>query len=372
MRVPFFDPGRQYLALKPALDAAFTDCLARGDLIHRVQLATFEQEFAGWLQVPHAIGVGSGYDALHLALRALGIGRGDEVVVPAHTFVGCISAIANTGATPVLADIGADHNLDPQSFAARITPRTRAVMPVHLNGRLCDMPRILALAEPRGIAVVENAAQATGARWGDARAGTLGTAGCFSFYPIKLLGAFGDGGAVVTRDPELAATVQCLRFNGEDKQTREYRFHGVTSLLDNVQAALLSVKLPHLDGWIARHRAIAAQYREGLTGVGDLELPHWPEGPRFDVFQNYVVCTAHRDRLREYLYERGIETLLMWRKPLWQHPALGLGTPDLPATARLYDVMLYLPISPVHDDAQIEHVIAGIRAFFAQVRANTR
>jgi dTDP-4-amino-4,6-dideoxygalactose transaminase len=365
MRVPFFDFGRQYAALRGELDAAFVACLSAGDLIHREQLATFEREFAAWLGAPHVAGVGSGYDALHLTMRALGIGPGDEVVLPGHTFVGCVSAVVNAGAVPVLADIGPDHALDPDAAAAAIGPRTRALMPVHLNGRMCDMDRLLALARRHSLAVIENAAQATGASWRGAKAGTLGTAGCFSFYPSKLLGAYGDGGAVATADAQLAQRIGCLRWNGEDKATREYVAHGATALLDNLQAALLSVKLPHLERWIDRHRAIAGQYRAGLTGVGDLELPHWPPGPRRDVFQNYVVRSARRDQLRAYLFERGIETLLMWRKPLWRHPALGLGAPALPQCERLYGEMLYLPVHSELDDAQVDAVVAAVRGFFA-------
>lgn len=363
-RVPFFDPRTHYRRLKSRLDAAFFDCMEKGDLIHREQLAAFERHFAEWIGTAHAIGVNSGYDALFLAMRAAGIGPGDEVICPGHTFVACVSAIVNLGATPVLVDIGPDQNMDVRLAEAAVTNRTRAIMPVHLNGRMCDMEAVMDLAARFELVVVEDVAQATGAAFRGRKAGAFGI-GCFSFYPFKMLGCFGDGGAVTTDDADLARTVRRLRFNGEDPETGEYHDHGYTALLDNVQAALLDVKLPYLEGWIEDRRRIAARYREGLAGVGDLVLPPEPAEGYRDVWQNFVVRTARRDELRRHLYERGIETLVMWKKPLWHHPGLRLGSPRLPECERLYREMLYLPIHPELEDDQVEWVIEEVSSFFA-------
>src|SRR6516162_8095875 len=262
--VPFVDPKTHYRRLKSEIDFAITDTLAKGDLILRQQLRDFEQHLAEFVGTKYAVGVNSGYHALHFSLLAAGLGPGDEVITVGHTFVATVSAIVHTGAKPVLIDVRDDYNMDPEKLVAAITPRTKAILPVHLNGRVCKMDQILTIAEKRGLAVIEDAAQALGASFAGRQAGSFGLAGCFSFYPFKSLGGLGDGGAVTTDDAEVARFATLVRFNGEDRQTGEFHHHGYTALLDNVQAAVLDVKLRHLPAWIEHRREIARQYRAGL------------------------------------------------------------------------------------------------------------
>lgn len=362
-RVPFVDPRAHYARLKTEIDGAIADCLTRGDLIYREQLRAFEEHLAAAVGTRYAVGVNSGYHALAFALLAAGLGPGDEVITVGHTFVATVSAIIHAGATPVLVDVLDDYTMDPRQVERAITPRTRALLPVHLNGRICDMDPLLELAGRHGLVVIEDAAQALGARYRGRGAGSLGTAGCFSFYPFKILGGFGDGGAVTTDDPQVARLVSLLRYNGEDRETGEYHLHGQTALLDNVQAAVLDVKLRHLPEWIAHRRSIAVRYRAGLEGLPDLRLPHFTEEARSDVFQNYVIRHAARDALHAHLTAAGIETLVHWPKPMWEHHGLGLPDPGLPETVRICREVLSLPMSAETTPEQVDRVVEGIAAF---------
>lgn len=366
-RVPFVDPKRHYADYREEIDQAIRGCLESGDLIYRDQLKAFEDHLAAFVGTRFAVGVNSGYHALAFALTGSGIKPGDEVLTPAHTFVATVSAIVHAGAKPVLLDVGQDYNLDPSQIEGALTERTTAILPVHLNGRVCAMDRILALAEKYRLIVVEDAAQALGASYRGQRAGSFGRAGCFSFYPFKTLGGFGDGGAITTDDEELAQYCRRIRFNGEDRATGEYHYHGYTALLDNVQAAVLDVKLTrHFMDWVQHRREIARLYREGLAGVGDLVLPHFPGLKRFDNYQNYVIRTRRRDELRAYLKQAGVETLVHWAKPMWEHRGLDLGEPDLPETIAICREVLSLPMSAETTPAQVDIVVAAIRAFFEQ------
>lgn len=236
------------------------------------------------------------------------------MITSGHTFVATVSAIVNVGAEPVLVDVREDFNLDPAAVEAAVTSRTRAIIPVSLNGRVCDMGKILVIADRYHLVVIEDAAQAIGAEYHGQRAGSFVTA-AWSFSPFKSLGGFGDGGAVTTNDATIARIVKRLRYNGEDRTSREYHHHGETALLDNVQAAVLDVKLPHIDDWIEHRRKIASIYRQGLTGVADLRLPHFDESNQHDAFQNYVIRTERRDQLKDYLEANGVETLELISKP---------------------------------------------------------
>lgn len=363
-RVPFVNAREHYRRYQREFEAAITGTLANGDLVMREQLRDFESHLAAEVGVGHAVGLGSGYHALHLSMLAAGIGPGQEVITVAHTFVATISVIVHCGATPVLVDVRDDYNMDPDAFEAAITPRTRAVVPVHLNGRACEMDRLMAIAHKHDLVVIEDAAQALGATFEGQSAGSFGRAGCFSFYPFKILGCFGDGGGVTTNDPGLARAVTLLRYNGEDRDTGEYHYHGYTALLDNVQAAVLNVKLRHLEDWIAHRRRIAERYRTGLAGVGDLRLPHYDD-PRFaDVYQNYVIRTSRREALRQRLREHGVETLLHWPKPVWQHQGLALGEHHLPNTEAICHEVLSLPMSAETTDAEVDITVDVIRTFF--------
>lgn len=367
-RVPFVKPGEHYRRIKAEIDAAITSCLERGDLICRRQLRDFEARFANFVGTGHAVGVSSGYHALALSLVGAGIGAGDEVITVAHTFVATISAIIHAGAKPVLVDVGPDYNMDMNRLEAAITPRTKAIMPVHLNGRVCDMAALQSIAKRYNLLIVEDAAQAIGAKYDGKAAGSFGIAGCFSFYPFKMLGAFGDGGAVTTNAPDLARAVTLLRFNGEDRETQEYHCHGYTALLDNIQAAVLDVKLRYLPEWIEHRRAMAELYRRELEGVGDLRLPHFPGEEYYDGFQNYVIRTRHRDALRKYLAENGVETLVSWPKPVWEHKGLNLGEHHLPETEAICREVLSLPMSAELTPDEVHYTASIIKRFFAQRR----
>jgi dTDP-4-amino-4,6-dideoxygalactose transaminase len=365
-RVPFVDPRSHYRKLKPEIDGAIQDCLQNGDLVMRRQLRDFEARLAEFVGVKFAVGVNSGYHALQFSLLGSGVGPGDEVITVAHTFVATVSAIIHCGATPVLVDVCPDYNMDLDGFEQAITPRTKAVLPVHLNGRICRMDRLLEIAGKHRLKVIEDAAQSLGATFRGKMAGSFGSSGCFSFYPFKALGGFGDGGAVTTDDPELARKVTLLRFNGEDRQTGEYHYHGYTALLDNVQAAVLDVKLRHLPRWVEHRREIARLYRERLKGIPGLELPHFDEEHQRDSFQNYVVRTRHRDKLREHLRESGVETLVHWPKPMWEHRGLHLENPRLAGTESICREVISLPMSAETTPEQVEIAAGSIAEFFAR------
>ena len=367
-RVPFIDPREHYRRMKSEIDFAITDTLAKGDLVLRQQLRDFESHLAEFVGVRYAVGVNSCYHALYFSLLAAGVGAGDEVITVGHTFVATVSAIVHTGATPVLVDVRDDYNMDPHKFDAAVSPRTKAVIPVHLNGRVCDMDGIMAVAKKHGLAVIEDAAQALGATFRGKRAGSFGLAGCFSFYPFKSLGGLGDGGAVTTDDPEIARYATLMRFNGEDRQTGEFHYHGCTALLDNVQAAVLDAKLRHLPEWIEHRRETASLYRQYLDGIEGLRLPHFSSDEHFDSYQNYVIRTEQREQLRQHLQEQGVETLIHWPKPMWEHRDLGLENPNLPETESICQQVISLPMSAETTPAHVEIAAGCIRDFFA-VRA---
>ncbi len=364
-RVPFVDPKEHYRRYRLEIDSAIAETLAAGDLIQRRQLRDFESHLAEFVGVRFAVGVNSCYHALYFSLLAAGIRSGDEVITVAHTFPATVSAIVHTGATPVLIDVRADYNLDPDLIEAAITCRTKAILPVHLNGRVCDMAPIDAIARKHGLVIIEDAAQAIGAAYDGRKAGSFGLAGCFSFYPFKSLGGFGDGGAITTNDPQVAELATLLRFNGEDRETHEFLYHGYTALLDNVQAAVLDQKLRWLPEWIEHRRNIAALYHESLEDLDDLGLPNSSDDLYLDSFQNYVVRTQVRDALREHLTRDGIETLVHWPKPIWEHRGLALQNPGLRETETLCREVLSLPMSGETTPEQVEIVANAMREFFA-------
>ena len=368
-RIPFVDPKTHYSRLKGEIDSAIGDCLANGDLIYRQQLKDFEQRLAAFVGVKYAVGVNSGYHALHFSLLAAGVSPGDEVVTVAHTFVATVSAIIHCGAKPVLVDVGADYNINPDLIERAINRKTKVIIPVHLNGRVCDMDVITSIADRHGVKVIEDAAQALGATFATKRAGSFGLTGCFSFYPFKILGGFGDGGAVTTNDREVARIVSLLRYNGEDRETGEYHYHGYTALLGNVQAAVLSVKLRHLPEWIRHRRQIAELYRCGLEGIPDISLPHYENSSFFDIYQNYVIRTKRRDELRQALRESGIESLIHWPKPMWEHAGLNLAKPSAPETESICREVISLPMSAETTSEQVAETVECIQNFFASQSA---
>jgi len=365
-KVRFIDYPAQFQKMEDELMGAMHTVLSQGDLMLRQQLRDFEAHLAAFIGTRHAVGTSNCTDALHLTLRAAGVGPGQEVVTVAHTFVATVAAIHHAGATPVLIDIGEDHLMDMDRLAEAITPRTRAIVPVHLNGRLCDMDRLLGLAADSGLLVIEDAAQALGASLNGTRSGAFGVAGCFSFYPAKLLGAFGDAGALTTHSADIAEKVAALRDHGRTGPG-EVSGWSFNCRMDNLQAALLDLKLPRVPEWIRQRRQLAAMYHERLSGLEPLLLPPPPVdvGPRFDVFQNYEVEAMDRDGLVAFLKSRGVEILLPWGgKAVHQFKTLELTHFSLPRTERLFRDVLMLPLHTELQDDHVDYVCEAIRDFY--------
>jgi len=364
-RVRFVNYPEQYRRLKPELDAAIQRVMENGDFILRQDVREFEERMAARLGVKHAIGLNSGTDALYLSLLALGIGPGDEVVTVAHTFLATVGAIVNCGATPVLVDVGDDHNMEVDLAAQAVTSHTKAIIPVHLNGRMCDMSKVTALAESCGLAVIEDAAQALGATFQGRTAGSYGATACFSFYPAKILGTPGDGGMVVTNDDALARQLRGLRDNGRVNWQDQVIGYGFNSRLDNLHAAILNVKLGHLEEFLIRRREVARMYDKELSGMSGLYLPPPPsdDGPYYDVYQNYVVRTPRRDELAAYLKDKGVETLISWPIPMHHQQALNLRHFSLPRTESISREVLSLPMYPEMSDNDAQYVAGAVSAF---------
>ncbi len=358
--IPVFDMADQHAGIRAELAAAFERVVRSGWFILGDEVAAFEKEFAAWVGVEHCLGVASGTDALTLALRALQIGPGDEVVTVSHTAVATVAAIVLAGATPVLVDIDEQsYTMDPLAAEAAITARTKAIVPVHLYGQMADMDALMGLAQRHGLALVEDCAQAHGAAYQGRAAGSFGVAAVFSFYPTKNLGALGDGGAVVTRDAALAERVQLLRQYGWHERYVS-SVAGMNSRLDELQAALLRVKLPHLRGWNEARRAHAQRYGELLRGV---TVPQ-EMAERCHVYHLYVVRVARRDAVRAQLRARGIGSAIHYPCAVHQQPAYRALTPPggLPVTERAVAEILSLPMYPELRQDQIETVAAQINA----------
>ena len=359
--IPLLDLNAQYRSIKAEIDAAISDVISRAAFIRGIDVDAFEQEFAVFCEAEACAAVGNGTDALYLALRSLGIGPGDEVVTVAHTFIATTEAITQCGARPVLIDIRADTMLlDPERLEMAITPRTKAVIPVHLYGQPCDMDAILKVAHRHGLKVIEDAAQAHGARWRHRRIGSIGDVTCFSFYPGKNLGAFGDGGAIVSNDRALVDTARMLSNHGRHTKYIHSR-EGVNSRLDGLQAAVLRVKLRHLDEWNGARQRIANRYLSALAPLGEgLPMPRPECEP---VWHQFVITVAHREELQALLKENGIETGVHYPCPLHLQPAythLGVQEGSLPITERVAARVLSLPVFPELTEAQVDRVAAMV------------
>jgi dTDP-4-amino-4,6-dideoxygalactose transaminase len=360
MRIPFIDLKRSHEPLRAEIERALTGVLESGWYILGERCKRFEHDFAAACGTAHAAGMASGTDAIELALRALDIGPGDEVVTQANTCIPTVSAILRAGATPVLCDAEPEAaTMDPASLARAIGPRARAIVPVHLYGQCCDMDAILAVAAERGLPVVEDCAQAHGALLGTRHAGTMGVMGCFSFYPTKNLGALGDAGAVVTADPALDARLRELRHYGERERYEHVRT-GVNSRLDELQAAVLCCKLPHLERWSRRRAQIARAYEEALRGTTAEPLQVLPD--RRHVFHLYVVRPPERDAFRAAMDDRGVATAVHYPRPVHGHEAyrslVRMPVP-LPAAERLAASVVSLPLYPELSDGEVAEVAAA-------------
>ncbi len=362
--IPLVDLKAQYAAIRPAVDRAVQSVLDSTNFIMGPEVKAFEQAFAAYCGIEQCVGVASGTAALELVLRALDVGRGSEVVTVAHTFIATAEAISAVGARPVFVDIDPrTYTMDPQALAAAVTPATRAILPVHIYGQPCDMDAMMAVGRRHGIPVVEDAAQAHGATWNGAAAGGLGDAACFSFYPGKNLGAYGDAGAVTTANAEIAAQVRLLRNHGRrSKYLHEVKGYG--ERLDTLQAAILCAKLPFLAEWTAARRRLAARYAT-LLGDSDLLLPYVAPAAN-PAWHLYVVRTPQRDALLAHLQQRGIGAGVHYPVPLHLQPAyadLGYTRGELPVSEAVADTCLSLPLYPEMSDDQQDRVVAAILEF---------
>ncbi len=386
--IPLCDLQQQYHSLRKEIEDAVTGVLSSGAYVLGPNVRSFEHEVAEYLDCQCAVGVGSGTDALHLVLRALEIGPGDEVITTPFTFIATTEAIGLVGAKPVFVDIDRDtYNIDPLQIEAAISSHTKAILPVHLYGQPCDMDAIMEIANQRGIPVIEDCAQAMGAAYQGKRVGTFGLAGCFSFFPSKNLGCYGDGGMVTTNNRELADRVEMLRRHGG-----KIKYHhdelGLNSRLDEIQAAVLRVKLKHLDLWNARRRAVAYEYNDLLTLVDGLALPRelLHEGPPTAVASNskenlrlsavyhqYTIQVEHRDKVAETLKKFSIQSFPYYPVPLHLqkvHDALGNRLGDFPLAESAASHCLSLPMFPELTESQQNQVASRLREALAEDRRN--
>jgi dTDP-3-amino-3,4,6-trideoxy-alpha-D-glucose transaminase len=360
--VPFLDLVPAYEELRDELDAAYRRVMESGSFVLGEEVEAFEREFAELCEAEHCVATGSGLDALELMLRAYGIGAGDEVIVPGHTFIATWLAVSRAGATPMPVDVDPrTFNIDPALVEAAIGPRTRAIMPVHLYGLPAEMGELSELAGRHDLLLLEDAAQAHGARYRGRRAGSLGHAAGFSFYPGKNLGATGDGGCVTTNDADVAQAIRELRNYGSPKKYHHER-QGFNSRLDALDAALLRVRLRRLEDWNARRARAADRYTEGLADLPGLTLPQVP-GDRSCAWHLYVVRNSERDKLQAALTEAGVQTLIHY--PIAAHRTgayADLAAADLPESERASAEVLSLPIGPHLGDEQQDRVVAAVTA----------
>ncbi|MBM4005426.1 MAG: DegT/DnrJ/EryC1/StrS family aminotransferase [Planctomycetes bacterium] len=365
--VPFFDYPALSRNDEQQLVEIFRDICRRGAYISQSDMRDFEQELARYVGARYVLGMANATDALHLAVRAAGIGAGDEVLFSSHTMVATAAAVAYAGAKPIPVECGADHLIEPDCLEEAITARTRAIIPTQLNGRTAKMDAIMEIAERHGLLVLEDAAQALGSRYRGRCAGTFGLASCVSFYPAKTLGCLGDGGCVITNDESIYRKLCLLRDHGRDERGEVITW-GLNSRLDNLQAAILRFKLPNYPETIERRRAIARRYQQRLGDLPGLVLPPAPDShpDHYDIFQNYEIEADRRDALRAYLQQRGVGTLVQWGgKAVHQFQGLGYRR-ELPRTERLFQRLLLLPMNQLLSDQDVEYICDQICAFCEQ------
>lgn len=364
-KVAFFDYPNTFTRFEEELTEIMVDVCRRGAFIMQKELDTFERNLALFTGSPYALGVANATDGLIIALRAANIGRGDEVIFCSHTMVATASSIALAGATPVPVEVGYGHTIDVNAIEPAITPRTKAIMPTQLNGRVSDMDGILTIAKKHNLIVIEDAAQALGARYKDQHAGTFGFASAISFFPAKVLGSFGDGGAVLCSGDAAYERLFRLRDHGRGQDREIVEWAGNTRL-DNLQAAVLDFKLKHYREDISRRREIARKYTEQLGHIDELSLPPGPdEDPDyFDIYQNYELEANNRDELQEYLRERGIGTLQQWDgKAVHQWPKLGFSV-SLPKTDKFFTRCLMIPMNMSISDSDIDYICEHIKEYY--------
>ena len=371
--IPAFDNKLQYSTIEAEISAAVLEILASGRYVGGPVVEGFEKQFAAYNGVSNCVACNSGTDALYLALRALDIGAGDEVITTPFTFIATSEVVSMVGATPVFVDIDADtYNLNLQQVAAAITPRTKAIIPVHLFGQPVDMTALMELVSSYQIAVIEDCAQSTGATWAGKRVGSIGHIGCFSFYPTKNLGACGDGGAITTNDPEITAKLRILKEHGQINRYY-YEHMGVNSRLDSLQAAILQIKLRYLDIWNDKRRAIASRYHQHLSLVPGIIAPQ-ELADGMGVWNQYTIRTIvegrngtsakHRESIRTQLQERGVNSMIYYPHPLHLQPVyanLGYESGQLPAAELACNEVLSLPMYPELSEEQQMQVIYAVK-----------
>jgi dTDP-4-amino-4,6-dideoxygalactose transaminase len=371
--IPPLDLSRQYQALQDEINTAVLAVLASCQYIGGPTVAQFEQSFARYIGTPHCISCNSGTDALYLALRAYDIGPGDEVITSPFTFIATAEVISMVGATPVFVDIVPQtFNLDPQQVANAVTPRTKAIMPVHLFGQSADMTQLIAIAQAHSFPVIEDCAQATGAKWNGQKVGSIGEIGCFSFYPSKNLGGYGDGGAITTHRADLAEKMRIVRDHGR-RSGYIHEAVGMNSRLDGIQAAILEVKLRYLDGWNTQRQAVAQQYNQLLDGIPGIVLPSVQEGTD-SVWNQYTIRVIHdgaldcaesrRDLVRQGLLEHGVQSMVYYPLPLHRQPvyaSLNYQIGQLPIADRAALEVLSLPMFPELTLSEQEQVRTSLK-----------
>lgn len=373
-KVPFVNYPLQYQNIKKEIDIALQRIFKKGDLIFRSDTEKLERDLSSFVDKKYGISTGSCTGGLFISLYGAGIGKGDEVITVGHTYVATIDVIVHCGAIPILIDVGDDFNMDMDLLERAITKKTKAIIPVHLNGRCCDMEKLMAIAKKHNLIVIEDAAQTLGAKFKGKMAGSFGLTSCYSFYPAKILGSYGDGGMVCTSDKKLADKLYLLRDHGEKpsylktaKEKKDIAFYGFNTLLDNLQAAVLNVKLKHFSKWIKLRREIASQYNNGFSEISEVELPPAPttNSAYFDVYQNYVIRSKKRDKLVSYLENHGVETLISWRTPNHKQKALkNLHRFKLPKTEQISKQVISLPMYPELTSKQVEYVINCVKDFY--------
>jgi dTDP-4-amino-4,6-dideoxygalactose transaminase len=373
--IPPLDLARQYSLIAEDVNTAVLELMASGRYVGGPPVEAFEQQFASHIQVQHCIACNSGTDALYLALRALGIGVGDEVITTPFTFFATAETISAVGATPVFVDIEAQtFNLDLTQIESKITPRTKAIVPVHLFGQPIDMTRLMSIATAHQLWIIEDCAQATGAEWAGQKVGSIGHIGCFSFFPTKNLGAFGDGGAVTTNDPQVAAKISQLRNHGQNQTRYHYEDVGINSRLDAIQAAILSIKLQYLDAWNQQRQGVAQRYQDLLQPVPDIRLPQSLPGGT-SVWNQYTIClpaalsagdthNQYRDRVRQTLQDQGVSTMIYYPLPLHLQPvyeSLGYSAGHFPISEQAAQTVLSLPMFPELTFTEQEQVVYSLK-----------
>lgn len=373
VKVPFFDWAGLYNERSAEFGRIIGDTLSRGGFVLQKDVEEFEDNLARYVGAKYAVGLADGTNAILLGLRACGIQAGDEVIIAGHSFIAAAQSVHFSGATPVPVELDEDDWLiSPEAVESAITPKTKAIMPVHVNGRICKMDRLIDIARAHNLEIFEDAAQAMGARFDGKGAGTMGRWGTFSFYPSKTLGCFGDAGALVTNDVEVYERVRAMRNHGANKEKSipiDVNVWGTNSRLDNVHAAILNYKLGYYDSAIARRREIAQRFHDALREVSEVRLPPAPDADPyyFDIYQNYEFCHPQRDALRKYLADHGIGTIVQWGGfGIHQLKNLGIAR-DLPKTDRFFRESLLLPLNHILTDEQVDHVVDTLRAFFKGV-----